>query len=90
MGLYTNSEDDKEQGLYQTPPAQQQTASTPPAPDPSQALTATAEVIAGGPVGLLSESIDPTQQTSKIPFALAALGACIVGVILADHWDKKQ
>ena len=86
MGLYTNSEDDEKQGLYQTPPA----ASTSPAPDPSQALTATAEVIAGGPVGLLSESIDPTQQTSKIPFALAALGACIVGVILADHWDKKQ
>jgi hypothetical protein len=77
-------------GLFVVPdPIPQAATQPPPAPDPSQALAATAEMIAGGPAALLADSVDPSQG-SKFPFALAALGACIVGVLLADHLDKKR
>ena len=71
--------------IYVSGPPQQEQAES--ADTPQNGLVAAAELVADGPMELLTEAVTPGE--TKLPLGLAILGACAVAVIMAASLDKK-
>lgn len=70
-------------------PAPAAGSANPPSSPESQAFSQSLQVIAS-PASLLSEVLPPDPSQSKLPMGLAIVGACIVGIILANSIDKGR
>lgn len=91
MSCYTDDNDIAGGNLYsagsvpQTTPAPE---ATPAAADPATAVGEAIELVAS-PASLIASAVAPGGATS-IPFGLAVLGACLVGILWAASVDKGE
>jgi hypothetical protein len=90
MSCYDDSGD---MDLYGPAPEIRPTAA--PTVQPSVAENAVGEVLnvissAGNPADLLVDVIPPNPADSKLPYGLAVVGACIVGMIWANSISKGK